>query len=174
MSIALGGRLRSLRKARGLSQEDVARRTGIGLKAYGDLERGRTLDPHYSTLEGVAYALGTTVAELIAEEEPAVPLADPPRRKAGQSLLERAQDAARQDEKREGQAINRLFASEGVGGPTHMTGFEEDKFRAELRALGLPDELFETFVWPLVTRSIEQEREISRLKKEADREGVRH
>lgn len=77
MSIALGERLRSLRKARGLSQEDVARRTGIGLKAYGDLERGRTSDPHYSTLEGAAHALGITVAELVGEVEP-VPLDEPP------------------------------------------------------------------------------------------------
>jgi transcriptional regulator with XRE-family HTH domain len=69
MSIEIGNRLRSLRKARGLSQEAVARQTNIGLKAYGDLERGRTIDPHYSTLEGIAHALGTTVAELVGEKE---------------------------------------------------------------------------------------------------------
>ena len=68
MSLEIGNRLRSLRKARGLSQEAVARQTNIGLKAYGDLERGRTIDPHYSTLEGIAHALGTTVAELVGEE----------------------------------------------------------------------------------------------------------
>lgn len=68
MSTALGERLYGLRKARGLSQEAVARRANIGLKAYGDLERGRTSDPHYSTLEDVARALGTTVAELVSEE----------------------------------------------------------------------------------------------------------
>jgi len=71
MSIALGERLHNLRKARGLSQEEVARRTNIGVKAYGDLERGRTLDPHYSTLEGLAHALGITVVELVGgESEP--------------------------------------------------------------------------------------------------------
>jgi transcriptional regulator with XRE-family HTH domain len=68
MSIEIGNRLRSLREARGLSQEAVARQTNIGLKAYGDLERGRTIDPHYSTLEGIAHALSTTVAELVGEE----------------------------------------------------------------------------------------------------------
>jgi transcriptional regulator with XRE-family HTH domain len=68
MSIALGERLHNLRKARGLSQEEVARRTNIGVKAYRDLERGRTLDPHYSTLEGLAHALGITVVELVGEE----------------------------------------------------------------------------------------------------------
>jgi transcriptional regulator with XRE-family HTH domain len=68
MSTDLGSRLRSLRKARGLSQEALARRADIGLRAYGDLERGRALDPHYSTLEAIAHALGTTVAELVGEE----------------------------------------------------------------------------------------------------------
>jgi transcriptional regulator with XRE-family HTH domain len=78
MSTDLGNRLRSLRRARGLSQEAVARQTNIGLKAYGDLERGRTTDPHYSTLEGIAHALGVTVAELTGEEA-AVPLGEDPR-----------------------------------------------------------------------------------------------
>jgi len=77
MSVDIGERIRTLRTVRGLSQEEVARRTGIGLKSYGDLERGRTRDPHYSTLRGVARALGVRVEELL--EEPAVPLAEPPR-----------------------------------------------------------------------------------------------
>src|SRR5215208_5968067 len=67
MSVDIGERIRSLRTARGLSQEEVARRTGIGLKSYGDLERGRTRDPHYSTLRGVARALGVRVEELLEE-----------------------------------------------------------------------------------------------------------
>jgi transcriptional regulator with XRE-family HTH domain len=78
MSVDIGARIRSLRTARGLSQEEVARRTGIGLKSYGDLERGRTKDPHYSTLRGVARALGVRVEELI--EEPAVPLDEAPQK----------------------------------------------------------------------------------------------
>jgi transcriptional regulator with XRE-family HTH domain len=68
MSVDIGERIRSLRTARGLSQEEVARRTGIGLKSYGDLERGRTRDPHYSTLRGVARALGVRVEELLEEQ----------------------------------------------------------------------------------------------------------
>jgi transcriptional regulator with XRE-family HTH domain len=75
MSVDIGERIRSLRTARGLSQEEVARRTGIGLKSYGDLERGRTRDPHYSTLRGVARALGVRVEEVL--EEP-VPLDEAP------------------------------------------------------------------------------------------------
>ena len=76
MSVDIGERIRSLRTARGVSQEEVARRTGIGLKSYGDLERGRTKDPHYSTLRGVARALGVRVEELL--QEPAVPLDQDP------------------------------------------------------------------------------------------------
>jgi transcriptional regulator with XRE-family HTH domain len=81
MSVDIGERIRSLRTARGLSQEEVARRTGIGLKSYGDLERGRTRDPHYSTLRGVARALGVRVEEVLEEPLPLepVPLDEAPR-----------------------------------------------------------------------------------------------
>ena len=70
--MALSERLRKLRKEQGLSQEAVARRADIGLRAYGELERGIAKDPHLTTLEGIASALGTTVAELVGEE-PEVP-----------------------------------------------------------------------------------------------------
>jgi hypothetical protein len=43
---------------------------------------------------------------------------------------------------------SRLFASDGK--PQSVTSYEEDKFRAELRTLGSPDEHFEDFIWPLV------------------------
>jgi transcriptional regulator with XRE-family HTH domain len=36
----------------------------------GSLERGEALDPHYSTLSGIADALGVSVAELMEEESP--------------------------------------------------------------------------------------------------------
>jgi transcriptional regulator with XRE-family HTH domain len=85
MSVDIGERIRALRTARGLSQEEVARRTGIGLKSYGDLERGRTKDPHYSTLRGVARALEVRVEDLLeAEEAGKVPA----RLEAGQPKLE--------------------------------------------------------------------------------------
>jgi transcriptional regulator with XRE-family HTH domain len=70
MSTNLGKRLRDLRKERGLSQEALA---DIGLRAYGDLERGDALDPHYSTLAALARALDVTIAELTEEPAP-VPL----------------------------------------------------------------------------------------------------
>jgi transcriptional regulator with XRE-family HTH domain len=75
--MALSERLRSLRKERGLSQEAVARRADIGLRAYGELERGIATDPHFSTLAGIARALGLTVAEVVGEK-PNVPLDELP------------------------------------------------------------------------------------------------
>jgi len=89
MSTGIGERLRRLRHERGLSQEDVARRTGIGLKSYGDLERGKATDPHYSTLRGIARALEVTVEELV--EEP-VPLAEA--RQDREHLPSRREEAA--------------------------------------------------------------------------------
>ncbi len=66
----IGVRIRVLRKAAGVSQEAVARQTGITLKAFGELERGEVQDPHYSTLRDIANALDTSVAELVGEREP--------------------------------------------------------------------------------------------------------
>jgi transcriptional regulator with XRE-family HTH domain len=73
--MVLSERLRSLRQAQGLSQEAVARRAGMGLRGYSDIERGVATDPHYSTLSAIAEALGTTIARLVGEEE-LIPLAE--------------------------------------------------------------------------------------------------
>jgi transcriptional regulator with XRE-family HTH domain len=67
--MAIGPRVRERRIALGLSQEQLARRADISLNAMGKLETGRIIDPHYSTLSGLAHALGTTVAELVGEKE---------------------------------------------------------------------------------------------------------
>jgi len=77
MSVGIGERIRALRTERGLSQEEVARRTGVSLGSYGDIERGVTTDPHYSTLRGISHALGVPIERLL-QEEPA-PLAEAPR-----------------------------------------------------------------------------------------------
>jgi hypothetical protein len=97
----------------------------------------------------LAKALDVEVRELF--EEP-VPLGEAPR-EAGLSLLDKGLDAARQDEETAQKAINRLKASQGVLPSTIMAEFEEDQFRAELRARGFPDEYFEGFIWPLVVKA---------------------
>jgi len=68
MSVGIGERIRALRTERGLSQEEVARRTGVSLGSYGDIERGVTTDPHYSTLRGISHALGVPIDQLLQEE----------------------------------------------------------------------------------------------------------
>jgi transcriptional regulator with XRE-family HTH domain len=70
-------RVRRLRKRRGLTQEEVARRAGLTLNSYGDIERGHVRDPHLSSLEAIAQALGVPIQELVSEEI-AVPLGEVP------------------------------------------------------------------------------------------------
>jgi len=151
-------RLRHIREQAGYSQQDLADEAGVSQHTISEIELGRR-KPQGRTLRKLAEVLGVEVGDFF--------------------LLERAQDAARQDEKKEAQAVNRLIASEGALRATSIANFEEDRFRAELRALGFPDEHFEDFIWPLVTTVNKQDREISRLreensrlKKEAEQESV--
>jgi transcriptional regulator with XRE-family HTH domain len=158
-------RLAELRESRALTLRDLADRSGVDANTINQVELGHR-KPRPSTLRKLAKALDIEVADFF--KEPALPLGEAPR-EVGQSLLERAQDAARQDEKKGAQAVNRLFASEGELPSTNITEFEEDRFRAELLARGFPDEYFEDFIWPLVTMVNQQEREISRLRDENSR-----
>ncbi len=52
-----GVRLRACRDAAGLSQEELAERSGLGLRTIGNLERGRTRWPHPDTLLRLADGL---------------------------------------------------------------------------------------------------------------------
>ncbi len=71
--VNLAERLRTERKGQKLSQEELSHRAGVSLRTYNALERGEALDPHYSTLRGIAAALGVPVAVLA--EEPTLPKA---------------------------------------------------------------------------------------------------
>jgi len=42
----------------------------MSLRAFRSLERGEALDPHYSTLQGIADALSVSVSELVGESAP--------------------------------------------------------------------------------------------------------
>jgi transcriptional regulator with XRE-family HTH domain len=76
----LGARLRALREAAGLSQQEVATRAGISLSVVFQLEQGKRKDPKLSTLVALAEALGTDVGKLALElTQP--PAAKPGRRK---------------------------------------------------------------------------------------------
>jgi transcriptional regulator with XRE-family HTH domain/tetratricopeptide (TPR) repeat protein len=61
--------LRAQRTAAGLTQEDLAERSGVSLRAIADLERGRTHRPYPSSVRALVRALGlpeTAAAELVA------------------------------------------------------------------------------------------------------------
>lgn len=69
-SASLGRRVFTLRRARGLSQEAVARRAGISLNGYKNIERGKTdkgvlTNPRAFTLIAVANAFEISVVELL-------------------------------------------------------------------------------------------------------------
>lgn len=72
----LGGTLRDLRNARGLSQESLAYQAGITKNQLQLIEAGRASgrkdevgpsNPRMATLSGLAKVLGVTVAELMTE-----------------------------------------------------------------------------------------------------------
>jgi transcriptional regulator with XRE-family HTH domain len=65
--LEIGERIRAARKAAGMTQEEVARRTNLTLKAFGELERGDVRDPHISSLASIARALGVGVMDLLEE-----------------------------------------------------------------------------------------------------------
>ena len=74
----LGGTLRELRNARGLSQESLAYQAGITKNQLQLIEAGRSSarkdadghsNPRMATLSGLAGVLGITVAELCSTAE---------------------------------------------------------------------------------------------------------
>ncbi|MFE0461232.1 ATP-binding protein [Kitasatospora sp. NPDC058965] len=54
----LGDDLRALRRGKGLSIEELARRAGVSVRAISEIERGRTRRPHPSTTRRISGALG--------------------------------------------------------------------------------------------------------------------
>jgi transcriptional regulator with XRE-family HTH domain len=140
-------RTKEWRESHGLTQRELAAEAGVGEVTVARIETGASVTP--PTARKIAEALGVAVADLL--EQPPVPLA------------KAAVDAARRDEEKAAKAVRRLFAGEGVLKSTNMVDFEEDRFRADLRDLGLPDELFETLIWPLVTELRQETQKIAQL-----------
>lgn len=66
--VAVGQRVRDLRKARGLSQEEFARQSGTARTYIGPVERG-TKNLSLETLTRFAAVLGVDVADLIPRED---------------------------------------------------------------------------------------------------------
>lgn len=57
--------LREIRKKRGISQAELARRTGISQGVISYIECGRTKHPRVDTMQAIAAALNCTVDELL-------------------------------------------------------------------------------------------------------------
>jgi transcriptional regulator with XRE-family HTH domain len=61
---AFGGRLRELREREGLTQDHLAKRSGLQSSVIGRLERGRH-EPRLSNVLSVARGLGVSPGELL-------------------------------------------------------------------------------------------------------------
>lgn len=64
----LGLKIQELRKQKGMTQEDLAEKTGLSVRTIQRIESGE-VDPRSYTLNQIAEALGVDLAELIKEQE---------------------------------------------------------------------------------------------------------
>lgn len=78
----VGARLKQLRQARRLTQEQLAERAGLSYKFIGELERGKA-NPTLTTLSAISTALGVALVDLLGVEP------DQPRLTSRQAMLVR-------------------------------------------------------------------------------------
>lgn len=69
---AFGSHVRSLRKKKGLSQEDIADKAGIHVTYLSGVERGAR-NPTVIVLRRLAFALGVNTKDLFSFDESAFP-----------------------------------------------------------------------------------------------------
>src|SRR2546430_6673169 len=62
-TVTFGAMLCACRRSAGLSQEELAKRSGLSVRAIGDIERARTRVPHPGTVRRLAEALGVSGKE---------------------------------------------------------------------------------------------------------------
>lgn len=65
----IGSKIKRLRKERGLTQGDLADRSGVSFRAIQDIELGKR-SPRSDTVEMLAQALGVQPGELLSSTEP--------------------------------------------------------------------------------------------------------
>ncbi|MBA4348680.1 MAG: transcriptional regulator [Thermodesulfovibrio sp.] len=68
ISIELGKRIRTLRKLKGLTQEELGEKSGISYKFIGEIERGE-VNPSLNSLIQIAKGLGMHISELFPHEK---------------------------------------------------------------------------------------------------------
>jgi transcriptional regulator with XRE-family HTH domain len=91
---ALARRIRALREASGLSQQEVAERGGLSLSLVSKLEQGKKGDPRASSLLALSAALGVKPGQLLDDLFPA-PAAEEAKPESG----EPAADGEREEKK---------------------------------------------------------------------------
>lgn len=87
----LGERIRTLRKARGLSQDQLAEASGVNQKYVSEIERGR-VNGSITIYDSIATGLGMTLSELTEDLRAG---------KSGDELLALFHRAVHLDEKRQ-------------------------------------------------------------------------
>ena len=70
MAEGLGDRIRTRRKRKGWTLQDLAETAKLSVPYLSDLERREGINPTLETLEAIATALGCSVADLLGEEGP--------------------------------------------------------------------------------------------------------
>lgn len=68
IAIELGKRIRTLRKLKGLTQEELGEKSGISYKFIGEMERGE-VNPSLNSLIQIAKAFGIHVNNLFPHEQ---------------------------------------------------------------------------------------------------------
>jgi len=64
----VGENVRALRKARGLSQEELGEKADLSYKFIGEVERG-TVNPSLDSLAGIAAALNVQIVRLFGDPQ---------------------------------------------------------------------------------------------------------
>jgi transcriptional regulator with XRE-family HTH domain len=74
LGVALADRIKELRLAAGISQEQLAYRAGVTISVVRSLEQGTVENPQWFTIRGIARVLGVSLDDLAAaaEEPPGV------------------------------------------------------------------------------------------------------
>jgi transcriptional regulator with XRE-family HTH domain len=80
MVMPINDRLKELRAAAGLTQQQLAVAAGLSVSAVTQIEAGKIPDPRVGTLRKLARALGVTLDDLAPDEEP---LAEEPKKGRG-------------------------------------------------------------------------------------------
>ncbi len=63
--------LATIRQQKGLSQQELSRRSGVAQSVISDIEKGKTPAPRINTVLALAQSLGCTLEELVPNENAA-------------------------------------------------------------------------------------------------------